>query len=417
MPPFSPPPQPPQGPSPFGPQKPLGPNFDMQKLGGVDQQTKNIMLFAGVFSVLALVVLFFVFFGGSNESKKAATSTATSTENVSTTTAEAPPKKSFLSALLDLLSPPKNMGGGNSFFNIATSTPRTTYTRESRSTVTSSRTTNTRTSRNNTTATTSIPAEIPTKPLVGIYSELSSAEAQLDLEFFRIDVPSSPLRGEIWISSIRRATKPDQEYVTISTGKDLPASTNITGMTLKSVVSGQVVQIGKGVGLPISNDSNTPTEIFINPNQKIIVATGASPLGYSFRLNLCIGYFEQYQNFTPSLPQSCPYLKGEPWPAPPNQLQDACLDYVERFPRCTIITALPKATADALNDEQEYRCLMFIQNNTGYQNCVSKHIQGANFHGSDWRIYLNRTASLWKSKREIIWLLDQDGKFVSQYSY
>ena len=210
---------------------------------------------------------------------------------------------------------------------------------------------------------------------------------------------------------------PKQEYLVLSTGKESVPPINITGMTIKSVVSGSITQIGKGAPLPITNSINTPSDIYIESGQKIVISTGASPLGYSFRLNDCTGYFEQYQNFSPALPQVCSLLKDVPLPSPPNQLQDPCLDYIDRVPKCQIITALPTATASALNLEQQNRCLAFIQNNTGYQNCSNAHRNEPGFYASEWRVYLDRTQALWKSKREVIWLLDQQGNFVSQYSY
>ena len=408
MPPFSKPPSPF---SPFEPQKPLGPTLEVPQSGGMDQQTKNTLMFAIIFSVLAAGVLLFIFLKPEKEPESAETSIATGAATSATTT----PRKS----------------GFFSFFNfnlsdLSQKTPVTVTPSPSRTRgATTSRTTSTRTSNTTdstgtsgaTSTATSTTVNVPTKQLIGVYSELSSAQAQLDLEFYKMDLPSSPARGKVWISSVHKSTDPKQEYLTLSTGKDLSPSTNITGMTIKSVVSGSITQIGKGAPLPITNSVNTPSDIYIESGQKIVISTGASPLGYSFRLNDCTGYFEQYQNFSPALPQVCPLLKDVPLPAPPNQLQDPCLDYIDRFPKCQIITALPKATADALNLEQQNRCLAFIQNNTGYQNCSNAHRNEPGFYASEWRVYLDRTQTLWKSKREVIWLLDQQGNFVSQYSY
>lgn len=403
MPPFSQKPSSPQ----FGPPKPLGPRFDFPQQNGMDQQTKNTIMFAVIFSVFAAAILLFIFLKPEKkpQGNEAVVATSTSAEATSTEAGA-----SWGSSFFKLFS-----------FSLPKQTPRTSITpvlsKPSTTTQNSggANTTNSPSNTNPVAATTT--DNVPTKQLIGVYSELSSAQAQLDLQFYQMDLPSSPVRGKIWISSVHRSTDSQKEYLILSTSKDLPTGTDITGMTIKSVVTGAIVQIGKGVGLPLLNVVNSPTNVYIASGQKIYINTGSSPLGYSFKTNLCAGYFEQFQNFTPALTQSCPLLKTESRPAPPNQLQDACLDYIDRVPKCTIITALPKSTAEALNQEQQYRCLTFIQNKTGYQNCFSIHRNDASFSGTEWRLFLSRTQPLWKSKREVIWLLDQQGNFVSQYSY
>lgn len=248
-------------------------------------------------------------------------------------------------------------------------------------------------------------------PREGVYGETQTTEEQL--KNIQMSGQSSPLRGAIWISFVSRSTNPSQEYLVLSTNNALPKETSSTGLTLKSISSGQTVQVGKGVYLPVTNNQNFEEEIRVQPGETIVVATARSPLGYSFLLNKCIGYFDQFQNFTPSLPQSCPLLEDEPLPQVPNQLSDKCLDYIEQFPRCQILTGNLAPTVD----DQTNDCRVFVIDHTGYQNCVTLHKNDSDFYGSSWRTYLNRTAPLWKQKREIIWLLDQDGRFVSQYSY
>lgn len=382
---------------------------------GMDPQTKNVILFAIIFSVLAAGVLGYIFFKPERKSEMS-TGMATTTAASTATPVPTPQKKSLFSLFslprFNLFSPPKNASTlfGTTDSNTKTATvPAKQTTQPAPNTSVTPKTV--------TPPPPNTPSNVPTKELVGIYQEPASAEDQLELQFYAIDLPSSPLRGKIWISSVKRSTKAEQEYVVLSTNKDLPAQTQLTGMTLKSIVTGQIVQVGKGVSLPFPNETNTAIDIKIDPGQKVTISTGRSPVGYSFRLNLCTGYFEQFQNFTPALPLACPLLKSVSRPAPPNHLQDACIDYIGRVGKCVIVTALPKATADALNDEQEYRCLKFVQDNTGYQRCVETHMHDTNFFNPEWRTYLNWSTPIWKAKREIIWLLDQNGDFISQYSY
>lgn len=247
---------------------------------------------------------------------------------------------------------------------------------------------------------------------VGIYGNTNITQQQLDL--INNQTVSSPLRGEIWISSVRRSTDPDKEYVTLSTSKSFPSGTDITGMVLKSLASGQTVEIGQAVALPYANTINTSHDILLDPGDKAYIVTGHSPVGYSFHLNICTGYFEQFQSFTPSLPKNCPLLKDEPLPLAPNQLSDTCLNEINSWARCKT----PTSYSNTGGNDQTYDCQMFFQNHTGYQNCVNLHQSDSDFYSpAVWQVYLSRSQSVWKSEREIIWLMDSHGRFISQYSY
>ena len=370
----------------------------------MDSQTKNIVLFGIIFSVLAVSILGFIFLSSSNAPSSTVDQTPFST---TTETLDATEKKPRGLSFFDFSKFSSFFGGpasNTTMFNIAPNTNSNTTTNKPTSNTINSSEQPEEPEPNQT--------EVPYDKLVGIYGEYDSAESQVSLEFFANDLPSSPLRGKIWISRVTRSTDVNREYLTISTNKNLPPQTRLTGMTIKSVVSGKTVQIGEGVELPLVNSINDPRDIYINPEMKVIVTSGSSPTGYSFRLNLCTGYFEQFQNFTPVLPKQCPALKNAPLPAPPNQLSDKCIDDIQKFPRCEVLTEWP-----AIINDQHYDCLNFVDTYIGYQNCVDLNKNFSFFWNNEWRTYLNWSTPLWRTKREIIWLLDQEGRFISQYSY
>ena len=433
MPPF-------QTPQPNGHTTP--PNPHHPPTGGMDQQTKNVMLFAIIFSVLAAgVILAFLFrntlFSSESDVPQAESTRsenyATSSSETDSSTNPAAPASNTVSTEPITTTPPAESSGGfftsllKSFFQPTIRVPSISVATQNKggsATGGSSAAGGKSSQPYVSTSTPPAPNTEPTaeeqqtaylKMLEGIYGETKATDAQLKV--IQLTLISSPLRGKLWISGVVRSTDANKEYITIATSKDLQKETTITGMTVKSVESGQVAQIGEGVNTFISNSANTPSEIKIYPNQKVLVTTGRSPLGYSFRLNKCTGYFSQFQTFAPALPQICPRLKNEAQPQAPNRLPDACLDYIDSFATCKIITELPKTVTDKLNSEEEYRCLTFIQKNTGYQNCTDLHKYDSDFYGTEWRTYLNHSNPIWKKSRETIWLLDQSGRFISQYSY
>lgn len=363
-------------------------------------------MFAVIFSLLAAGILLFIFLKPDSKPRETSTSTASSSVAVppQTTAVPAtttPKKKSFFSSFFDFSfkTAPATTPSGGGMFDVPKTEP--VFNTQSSAPATSN------------SAPTSVPTTYaPTQELVGIYSEKPSAESQLELQFYEINIPSSPLRGRLWISGVVRSTSADYEYLVLSSNEYLYQSTNITGLTIKSVVTGQTVQIGKGTSLPMLNEVNTLSDIILKPLQTVYVNTGRSPLGYSFQINKCIGYFEQFQDFIPELPLQCPLLRYYQRPAPPNEFTDACLDYIEAFPACQILTVNYAPQTD-----QGHDCLEYVKKLTGYQSCVSLHRRNTDFMGMEWRVYLNWTTPLWKSRREVIWLLDQEGRFISQYSY
>jgi hypothetical protein len=124
-----------------------------------------------------------------------------------------------------------------------------------------------------------------------------------------------------------------------------------------------------------------------------------------------MGYFEQYQDFTPSISRSCPrpldeleeYYDGDLYN------DEACETYIKKVPRCTLSSGIPP--------ELTYSCRLVIQNYLHYNGCVRAHQHENDFFDNEWRIYLGRTGNLWREKRETIRLYDAEGKLVDQYSY
>ena len=52
-----------------------------------------------------------------------------------------------------------------------------------------------------------------------------------------------------------------------------------------------------------------------------------------------------------------------------------------------------------------------------YNSCIDKHKNDENFYRGEWRVYLSRDTELWKSKREVIKLIDEKGKDIGTITY
>ena len=228
----------------------------------------------------------------------------------------------------------------------------------------------------------------------------------------------SPLMGLVNITSAStHAASQDvaSEYIEIQAAESNAAPINISDWSIQSLVTGTWYGIPKGTETYISGEVNTVDDIFLNPGEKAIIATRPSPVGVSFRANACSGFLNTTQPFTPTLRTSC----VEPEDILPPTIQniqtygDACIAFVENFPRCSYLTAADR-DYDALSDT----CRAHIQPRLTYNFCVGNKQNDADFHKPNhWRIFLESTEPLWKERLEVIRILDERNRTVDVLSY
>ena len=226
--------------------------------------------------------------------------------------------------------------------------------------------------------------------------------------------PSSPYRGVVRMNryvSGAGSSDPKNEYVELYVAQDAGAPVNLSGWTLSSDATGSSAVIPKGTEIPISGIVNAAQDIIITPGKRAIIVSGSSPIGASFRENKCIGYFSTFQQFYPSLPQNCPTPSDElSTYYGAGYIRDvACIEYVNKLSRCQVALSPPVGATGA--------CQNFMIQYLNYNGCVGTHQNDSNFKGDTWRIYLGRTTPMWRTKYEIVKLLDASGKTVDAFSY
>lgn len=226
-------------------------------------------------------------------------------------------------------------------------------------------------------------------------------------------LPSSPYAGKISITSAwsGRQTSAKSEYVVVRASSNNPAPVVISNWRIESAVSGRTAYIRSGVATYQQGSANATEPIVLYPGEEAIVSTGRSPIGTSFRINKCSEYLTQFQEFIPSLSSQCP--------APIDEASDSldrsvytdntCLDYIDTLQTCRIDLTPPTNLSEA--------CRSFIFNRLTYQGCVQEHRNDFDFKTKQWRIYLGYDESLWREKREVLALLDEQGKLVDSTTY
>ena len=222
----------------------------------------------------------------------------------------------------------------------------------------------------------------------------------------------SPYSKIISLQYVSRSTDPKSEFLTFRMDTFSTSSVNISGWRIASTQSGNSVTIPKGTDLYFSGVKNAEDNINISADNTVYIVTGTSPIGYSFKVNKCSGFLSQFQTFVPYLSTgNCPYPRNEDLSKIPKYVtNDACFDYIDSMPNCRV-------QVDPLPISWSSECRNFITEKINYLSCINTHKSDKDFYQKEWRIYLNRSTTLWKDRREIIVLYDNNGKIVSTLTY
>lgn len=256
----------------------------------------------------------------------------------------------------------------------------------------------------------------------GSKSSLFSSDISSETSIKREDI-SDPLRsphaGKVQVSGVNNINpeNPNEEVITLRTELDDGEEVNITGWHLKSEVTGNQAVIGKAALLPVPN-KNTESDVILKEGDTVYLSKGYSPIGISFRTNMCTGYFANDRTFYPGLPLDCPDPEDEAIPRFSNNedSQDACIEAIENVPTCSTRGSSYTRT---LSDIVPLACKRYIETNINYDTCVARHYADEDFAGDRYYLYFKSFAKLWRDsdKKEKINLLDKNGLIVDTISY
>ena len=206
-------------------------------------------------------------------------------------------------------------------------------------------------------------------------------------------------------------TDPAREYVTIRAKDSALSQIDITGWRLQSAVSGKTAFIRNGTSVYSSGEAVGTEHIVLNPGDSAILSSGRSPIGTSFRENVCSGYLSQFQDFYPDIEPGCPYAEVEAEDTNDDTIfaNNSCYSYLQGMSQCRVELNPPTTLPP--------NCRAFISNTLTYQGCVKTHRYESDFKSPTWRVYFGYSENLWRAKREVLTLLDGEGKLVDSATY
>jgi hypothetical protein len=256
--------------------------------------------------------------------------------------------------------------------------------------------------------------------------DLSDAEQELmelEAEYQRLSREANTSRGfgtpspySGTVSLVRdisgvRGTEPNDEYVQISVDYRASTAVDISGWSLESALSGSKAYLPPIASAFVMGATNMTGPALIQPGGLAIVTTAASPVGASFRENLCSGYLDQFQSFSPQLGNECP-SPSSVLPLTEENLWrygDACFDVIATLYACRF----PQDIPDSVNPA----CRAFLTDALSYNGCVNRNRSTPGFEQNRWRLYLNGQSEIWRNSHDAIRLLDAQGKTVDVFVY
>ncbi len=222
----------------------------------------------------------------------------------------------------------------------------------------------------------------------------------------------SPYVGKVTISE-NAATESDitKEFVQLTASENNTEPLIVTNWTLQSAVSGARGTIPLATPLFVLGIVNAVQPIYLEPGASIFITTAASPIGTSFRENICSGYLSELQTFSPELRSECP-APSEALPMNADNLRtygSSCFDYLNSLTQCHFPTTLPSDLSSA--------CRSFISNTTSHNGCVNTYRNRIPFALPTFRAYLSFRSELWANSHDVIRLLDEQGRMVDVLTY
>lgn len=223
---------------------------------------------------------------------------------------------------------------------------------------------------------------------------------------YAFEVRLSPYYGQVTISgSGLTSTDPEKERLTLASKSAEPIE--LAGWTVGSEKYYTSFALPDSVyEIPDQPYYQYQKNLAIDSKRKIIVFSGASPLGVNFRLNKCIGYLNNYHKFDPPISSACPKPK-------PDEIKN-----FNAYCQKVINSSAGSCKEPNLNDVLiNADCRDYMKEHLSYSKCVENNNQYYDFLTDEWRVYLRRSSEIWANEKDAILLRDKDGLLVNKFKY
>ncbi len=204
-------------------------------------------------------------------------------------------------------------------------------------------------------------------------------------------------------------TSVNEEYLRIVASEYAKGTIMISDLLLRGIALNSYVLIPRASELPLAGVTTSKKIVSLPPGGRALISTGRSPIGTSFRVNMCTGYLDQFQKYTPDLRKDCPDPAADLKTAGLSS-DSSCVDFVESLPRCRIYQGkFPSNLSTS--------CKAFVTEKLNYNSCALSHKDDDDFYSNEWRLFLEETKELWANKNEVIRLIDSKSDTIDAITY
>ena len=213
---------------------------------------------------------------------------------------------------------------------------------------------------------------------------------------------TSPYKDKIKISYVSGTSdNPQYESATLDNRSD-KEKISITGFMVENS-RGERFVIPKGYELP-GFSASAQDLIFLRPGERATITVGKQNGQTDFRPNLCTGYFDEQNQYTPSLSRQCPRKDTKNL----LNLSDRCLRIIDSTSYCRQASSREFLDSD---------CSQYVNEHLTYAGCVRDYRARQDFYSNEWLVWMQRSQEFFRNVREKIILRDQTGAVVDEYSY
>lgn len=228
----------------------------------------------------------------------------------------------------------------------------------------------------------------------------------------------SPYKGKVTIARVNRSgLSPADEYVVIRYGggffglfsrqsaSELPV--DVTGWSIGSRRTNAVIPGAYN----IPEIDAVQQDIILSSGGEVIILVGASSYQRNFRENACVGYLNEFHDFTPSLSNRCMDSRPDRGSLLSRGFNGACVDAIEGVSTCRV----PGGNYEAGVIGAE--CIDYLRQNFNYAGCVRNFRDRSDFFGNVWRVSLRQPSKLFDPQHDRVILRDKDGLVVDEFEY
>lgn len=192
--------------------------------------------------------------------------------------------------------------------------------------------------------------------------------------------------------------------ITFYTSFANPSTTvDVTGWDVQALRGGEYIP--QAVNLYDPSGLTPASDIILKNGDVLYLYSGTGPV--NLRLNECVGYLpNRATQFAPNLPLSCPALNYSAF----SSFSGACQNYIQSLGSC-----MPPNLADPRIPQNDYSCVMYLENHLNYHSCYYEHASDPNFLSN--QIWVFMGGSPFDPFHNQVELLDRSGLVVDTYSY